>query len=165
MKNNLMPKVAEILGVKLGEFVTLEFVSDPKISYNVSITEDGLKFDSEFYIERIQRRTLCRHYFDLDEPKVFNEEEFVLSSWLRGAFRVRGAFPKDGDKVFSVATKGIFNEHGYPRIEEFEFDSSSQSHLLLKDKGLLHETLEEAVKCFEKDYNMFKEMREGIKNQ
>ena len=138
MENNLMSKIAEMLGVKLGEFVIIEFVSDPKISYNVSITERGLKF--------------------LDEPKVFNEEEFVLSSWLLGAFRVRGAFPKDGDKVFSVATKGIFNEHGYPRIEEFEFDSSSQFHLLLKDKGLLHETLEEAVKCFEKDYNMFKEL-------
>ena len=78
---------------------------------------------------------------------------------MSGAFRVREAFTKDGDKVFSVATKRIFNEHGYPRIEEFEFDSSSQFHLLLKDKGLLHETLEEAVKCFEKDYNMFKEIR------
>ena len=43
-----MSKVAEILGVKLGEFVTIDFVSDPKISYNVSITENGLKFDSEF---------------------------------------------------------------------------------------------------------------------
>ena len=74
-----MPKVAEILGVKLGEFVTIEFVNDPKISYNVSITERGLKFDGEFYIERIQRRTLCRHYFDLDEPKVFNEELSSLS--------------------------------------------------------------------------------------
>ena len=92
MENNLMPKVAEILGVKLGEFVTIDFVSDPKISYNVSITENGLKFD--------------------DEPRVFNEEEFILSSWLRGLFRIRNSFPKDGDKVFSVATTGFYNEHG-----------------------------------------------------
>lgn len=165
MKNNLMPKVAEILGVKLGEFVTIEFVSDPKISYNVSITEDGLKFDSEFYIERIQRRTLCRHYFDLDEPKVFNEEEFVLSSWLRGAFRVRGAFPKDRDKVFAISMGNLYCGNFHPSIQEFEFDSMSQSQLLLKEKGLLHATLDEAVKCFEKDYNTFKEMQENMKNQ
>ncbi len=83
-----------------------------------------------------------------------------LSCVMFKTYNTKTSFiPKDGDKVFSVATKGIFNEHGYPRIEEFEFDSSSQFHLLLKDKGLLHETLEEAVKCFEKDYNMFKEIR------
>ena len=140
-----MPKVAEILGVKLGEFVTIDFVSDPKISYNVSITENGLKFD--------------------DEPKVFNEEEFILSSWLRGAFRVRGAFPKDGDKVFAISIGNLYYGNFHPSIQEFEFDSMSQSQFLLKEKGLLHATLDEAVKCFEKDYNTFKEMQEGIKNQ
>lgn len=146
MENNLMPKIAEMLGVKLGEYVTVENVDDPKFSWKVMITINGLEFDKKGF-------TILP-----------NDKDSLLISWLRGRVRIRNSFPKDGDKVFSVVTKGFYNEHGYPRIEEFEFDSSSQFHLLLKDKGLLHETLEEAVKCFEKDYNMFKEMREDIKN-
>lgn len=161
MENNLMPKIAEMLGVELGEYVTIENVFDPENCWVVSITNAGLVFDSDFYKDRLEKSQIIAGAKLID----LSTEEVVLSYWLRGFFRIKGSFPKDGDKVFSVATKGIFNEHGYPRIEEFEFDSSSQFHLLLKDKGLLHETLEEAVKCFEKDYNMFKKMREGIKNQ
>lgn len=116
----------------------------PIFFWKVRITINGLEFDKKGF-------TILP-----------NDKDSLLISWLRGRVRIRNSFPKDGDKVFSVVTKGFYNEHGYPRIEEFEFDSSSQFHLLLKDKGLLHETLEEAVKCFEKDYNMFKEMREDI---
>ena len=140
MENNLMPKIAEMLGVKFGEYVTVENVVDPKFSWKVRITINGLEFDKKGF-------TILP-----------NDKDSLLISWLLGFFRIKGSFPKEGDKGFSVATKGIFNEPGYPRIEEFEFDSSFQFHLLLKDKGLLHETLEEAVKCFEKDYNMFKEL-------
>ena len=140
MTNNLMPKIAEMLGVKLGEYVTVENIDDPKFFWKVRITINGLEFDKKGL-------TILP-----------NDKDSLLISWLLGFLRIRDSFPKDGDKVFSVVTKGIYNEHGYPRIEEFEFDSSSQFHLLLKDKGLLHETLEEAVKCFEKDYNMFKEL-------
>ena len=154
MMNNLMPKIAEMLGVKLGETVTIENVDNPNFSWKVRITTNGLEFDKKDLAIRPKK----------DFAILPNEEASFLVDWLRGLLRIRNSFPKDGDKVFSVVTKGIFNEHGYPRIEEFEFDSSSQFHLLLKDKGLLHETLEEAVKCFEKDYNMFKEMREDIKN-
>lgn len=146
MENNLMPKIAEMLGVKLGEYVTVENIDDPKFSWKVMITINGLEFDKNGFT-------------------IPNDKNSLLISWLRGLLRIRKSFPKDGDKVFSVVTKGFYNEHGYPRIEEFEFDSSSQFHLLLKDKGLLHETLEEAVKCFEKDYNMFKEMQDGGKNE
>lgn len=146
MENNLMPKIAEMLGVKLGEYVTVENIDDPKFSWKVMITINGLEFDKNGFT-------------------IPNDKNSLLISWLRGLLRIRKSFPKDGDRVFSVVTKGFYNEHGYPRIEEFEFDSSSQFHLLLKDKGLLHETLEEAVKCFEKDYNMFKEMQDGGKNE
>ena len=156
MANNLMPKIAEMLGVKLGERVTIEWVNDSTSSWEVILTDKGLKFCEAFYRSRMERALRLSEYST--SIKLISEEDFVLKNWLCGVFRVKGSFPKDGDKVFSVATKGIFNEHGYPRIEEFEFDSSSQFHLLLKDKGLLHETLEEAVKCFEKDYNMFKEL-------
>ena len=149
MMNNLMPKIAEMLGVKLGEAVTIENVDNPNLCWKVRITTNGLEFDKK------DSAILPKK----DLAILPNEEASFLVDWLRGLLRIRNSFPKDGDKVFSVATKGIFNEHGYPRIEEFEFDSSSQFHLLLKDKGLLHETLEEAVKCFEKDYNMFKEMQ------
>lgn len=141
MNSNLMPKIAEMLGVKLEEFVTIEFVNDPKISYNVSITENGLKFD--------------------DKPKVFNHEEYVLSCWLRGHFRVKEDFPKDGDIAYAFSTGEPFCGRMLPSIVDFKFDSSSQFHLLLKEKGLLHKTIEEAIKCFEKDYNTFKEMQDG----
>ena len=150
MENNLMPKIAEMLGVKLGEYVIIENTKG-NTDWRVSITGDGLKFDEEYCNSKI---TLPSDPVIL----VLNQEACVLDKWLRGELRIKGSFPKNGDKVFSVVTKGFYNEHGYPRIEEFEFDSSSQFHLLLKDKGLLHETLEEAVKCFEKDYNMFKEL-------
>ena len=30
MENNLMPKIAEMLGVELGEYVTIENVFDPE---------------------------------------------------------------------------------------------------------------------------------------
>ena len=156
MENNLMPKIAEMLGVKLGEIVTIEWVNDSTSSWEVILTDKGLKFCEAFYRSRMERALRLSECST--SIKLISEEDFVLKNWLCGELRVKGSFPKDGDKVFSVATKGIFNEHGYPRIEEFEFDSSSQFHLLLKDKGLLHETLEEAVKCFEKDYNMFKEL-------
>ena len=127
-----------------------------KIDNDVNLNEVFLKGE----ISNFKAHTTGHLYFSLkDETSKINAIMFSRSATKLNFH------PKDGDKVFSVATKGIFNEHGYPRIEEFEFDSSSQFHLLLKDKGLLHETLEEAVKCFEKDYNMFKEMREGIKNQ
>ena len=162
MENNLMSKIAEMLGVKIGEYVTIEKIDDPSIFWKVKLTDKGLMFDEDLYKSRMERILSVADY--ISPSALLNEEDAVLKYWLCGEFRVKGSFPKDGDKVFSVATKGIFNEHGYPRIEEFEFDSSSQFHLLLKDKGLLHETLEEAVKCFEKDYNMFKEMREDIKN-
>ena len=159
MENNLMPKIAEMLGVKLGECVTIEWVNDPASSLEVILTDKGLKFCEAFYRSRMERALRLSEY--PTNIKLISEEDFVLKNWLCGEFRIKGSFPKDVDKVFSVATKGIFNEHGYPRIEEFEFDSNSQFHLLLKDKGLLHETLEEAVKCFEEDYNMFKEMQDG----
>lgn len=151
MMNNLMPKIAEMLGVKLGETVTIENVDNPNFSWKVRITTNGLEFDKKDFAIRPKK----------DFAILPNEEASFLVDWLRGLLRIRNSFPKDGDKVFSVVTKGFYNEHGYPRIEEFEFDSSSQFHLLLKDKGLLHETLEEAVKCFEKDYSMFKEMQDG----
>ena len=156
MENNLMPKIAEMLGVKLGEIVTIEWVNDPASFWEVILTDKGLKFCEAFYRSRMERVLRLSEY--PTNIKLISEEDFVLENWLCGEFRIKKTFPKNGDKVFSVVTKGIFNEHGYPRIEEFEFDSSSQFHLLLKDKGLLHETLEEAVKCFEKDYNMFKEL-------
>ena len=157
MKNNLMPKIAEMLGVKLGERVTIEWVNDSTSSWEVILTDKGLKFCEAFYRNRMERALRLSEY--PTNIKLISEEDFVLKNWLCGEFRVKGSFPKNGDKVFSLALNSFLGERGYPRIEEFEFDSSSQFHLLLKDKGLLHETLEEAVKCFEKDYNTFKEIR------
>ena len=47
MENNLMPKIAEMLGVKLGEYVTVENIDDPKFSWKVMITINGLEFDKK----------------------------------------------------------------------------------------------------------------------
>lgn len=162
MENNLMSKIAEMLGVKIGEYVTIEKVDDPSIFWKVKLTDKGLMFDKDLYKSRMERFLSVADY--ISPSALLNEEDAILKYWLRGEFRVKGSFPKNGDKVFSLALSGFFRKRGYPRIEEFEFDNNSQSHLLLKDKGLLHETLEEAVKCFEKDYNMFKEMQKDTKN-
>lgn len=162
MENNLMSKIAEMLGVKIGEYVTIEKVDDPSIFWKVKLTDKGLMFDEDLYKSRMERILSVADY--ISPSALLNEEDAILKYWLCGEFRVKGSFPKDGDKVFSVVTKGIYDNRGYPRIEEIEFDSNFQFHLLLKDKGLLHETLEEAVKCFEKDYNMFEEMQKESKN-
>ena len=155
MKNNLMSKVAEILGVELGEYVTIENVFDPENCWVVSITNAGLVFDIDFYKDRLEKSQIIAGAKLID----LSTEEVVLSYWLRGFFRIKGSFPKDGERVFALSMGDLFSGCRHPKIEEFSFDSKSQFHLLLKDKGLFHETVEEAVKCFEKDYNIYKEMQ------
>lgn len=149
MSNNLMPKIAEMLGVKMNEFVTIESLNGNK-TCKVKITDSGLKF------------------YDNTPPTygdfpiiICNDEEALLSDWLCGYFRVKETFPKNGDMAYAFSKGDLIRGNRLPHIEEFVFDSSSQFHLLLKEKGLLHETVEEAIKCFEKDYNTFKEMQDG----
>ena len=147
MMNNLMPKIAEML-----EYVTIENVFDPEDCWVVSITNAGLVFDSDFYKDKLGKSQIIAG-IDL------SAEGAVLSYWLRGFFRIKGSFPKDGERVFALSMGDLYSGCRHPKIEEFSFDSKSQFHLLLKDKGLFHETVEEAVKCFEKDYNIYKEMQ------
>lgn len=147
MMNNLMPKIAEMLGVKMNEFVTIESLNGNK-TYKVKITDSGLKFDKN-----------TTPIYDGLPIIVYNNEEAILSDWLCGYFRVKETFPKNGDRAYAFSKGDLICGNRLPHIEEFVFDSSSQFHLLLKEKGLLHETLDEAVKCFEKDYNTFKEMQ------
>lgn len=162
MENNLMPKIAEMLGVKLGECVIIERVDEPANFWGVKLTDEGLKFDEDFYKGYMKRVPCVPDYI---KPSQFLiEEEAVLNDWLCGKYRVRESFPKDGDRAYVFSNGDLICGNRLPRIEEFVFDSKSQFHLLLKEKGLMHETVEEAIKCFEKDYNMFKEMQEESKN-
>lgn len=152
--HNLMPKIAEMLGVKMNEWVIVEYISNPSNPYRVSITNDGLKID-ESYGKSVR---LYDNYFSLSS---LSENDTLLCSWLRGYLRIKGNFPKDGDKVFAFSNGEPHFGCANPHIEDFKFNSNSQFHLLLKEKGLLHETVEEAIKCFEKDYNTFKEMQDA----
>lgn len=145
--NNLMPKIAEMLGVKMNEFVTIESLNGNK-TCKVKITDSGLKFD----------KNTTPIYGDFPII-VCNDEEALLSDWLCGYFRVKEVFPKNGDRACAFSKGDLICGHRLPHIEEVVFDSNSQFHLLLKEKSLLHETVEEAIKCFEKDYNTFKEMQ------
>ena len=44
-----MPKIAEMLGVKLGEYVTIAWVHDHTSSWEVILTDKGLKFCEAFF--------------------------------------------------------------------------------------------------------------------
>ena len=146
MNSNLMPKIAEMLRVKMNEFVTIESLNGNR-THKVKITDSGLKFDDN----------TLPIYGDLPII-VHNTEDDLLNDWLCGNFRIKETFPKNGDRAYAFSKGDLICGHRLPHIAEFIFDSSSQFHLLLKEKGLLHETVEEAIKCFEKDYNMFKEI-------
>lgn len=151
MENNLMSKIAELLGVKMNEFVTIESLNNSSKTYTVKITDSGLKLDGP------------PPFYGGLPIIVQNVEDDLLNDWLCGNYRVKGSFPKDGDRAYAFSNRDLICGNRLPRIEEFVFDSKSQFHLLLKEKGLMHETVEEAVKCFEKDYNTFKTMEGTIK--
>lgn len=147
MNSNLMPKIAEMLGVKMNEYVTIESLNGNR-THKVKITDSGLKFDDD----------TAPFYGDLPII-VQNTEDDVFNDWLCGNFRVKETFPKNGAIVYALSMGDLVCGHRLPHIADFKFDSKCQFHLLLKEKGLLHETVEEAIKCFEKDYNTFKEMQ------
>ena len=75
MENNLMPKIAEMLGVKLGECVTIEWVNDPASSLEVILTDKGLKFCEAFYRSRMERVLRLSEY--PTNIKLISEEDFV----------------------------------------------------------------------------------------
>ena len=145
--NNLMPKIAEMLGVKMNDFVTIESLNNSSKTHTVKITDSGLKLDSPPHISGGLPII------------VLNVEDDLLNDWLCGNYRVKGSFPKDGDRAYAFSNGDLICGNRLPHIEAFVFDSKSQFHLLLREKGLVHETVEEAVKYFEKDYNIYKEMQ------
>lgn len=159
MNSNLMPKIAEMLGVELNKYVTIVDTYNSQNIWVVMLTERGLIINQDFYKEKRKKEEIISGYSDPLVHADFGEEYRILNYWLRGNFRVKEDFPKNGDRAYAFSKGDLICGHRLPHIEEFIFDSSSQFHLLLKEKGLLHETVEEAIKCFEKDYNTFKEMQ------
>lgn len=159
--NNLMPKIAEMLGVELGKYVTIVSTYNPQNLWVVMLTEKGLIINPDFYKERHKKDEIISGYSDPLVQADFGEENRLLCYWLRGFFKVKEDFPKNNDIVYALSMGDLVCGRRLPYIADFKFDSKSQFHLLLKEKGLLHETVEEAIKCFEKDYNTFKEMQDA----
>ena len=123
MAKNLMPEVAALLGVEIGEEFIIE---NAEHNLQVVLVADGLHVTKDDFLGSSNSK--------------------LLQNVLCGLFEVKKLpwEPKEGDRYYVLNTNALF-------IETFIWDNSTFGHAA-KNMGIIYRTKAEAEAHLEKDY-------------